>query len=131
MVGQHLEAVQPQTVDGVVELANRPVGVGRDLPLRNVGQCLNAVGVRPHRVRDEVVPDAQVRRPVQERPVDLGVVHLGDQIVGRELHVHHRRRHILLEVVLAVHSPFEAPELRRPKVCLLQRVEPSRHRLVD
>ena len=68
---------------------------------------------------------------MQEGPVDLGIVHLGDQVVVGELHVHHRGRHVLLEIVLAVDRPLEAAELRGTEVGVLQRVESSRHGLVE
>ena len=131
MVRQQLEAVKPEIGDGVVKLGNRPVGVGGDLPLGDMGERLHPVWVCPHGVRDQVVADAQVRRAVQEGPVDLGVVHLGDQLVGRELHVGHGGRHVLLEIVLTVDRPLEATGPGCPEIRLLQRVEPSRHRLVD
>ena len=106
-------------------------GSERDLPLGHVCEGLYPVGICPHGVGDEVVADAEIRRAMQEGPVDLGIVHLGDQVVGRELHVHHRGRHVLLEIVLAADRPLEAAELRGTEVGVLQRVEPSRHGLVQ
>ena len=84
-----------------------------------MGEGLYPVGIRLHGVGDEVVSDAEIRRAVQEGPVDLGIVHLGDQVVGRELHIHHRGRHVLLEVVFTVDRPLEAAELRSTKVGVL------------
>jgi hypothetical protein len=60
---------------------------------------------------------------VYQRHIHPGVVHLGNQALRRVRHVHHRRHHVLLDVILAVHSPLERAMARGPEVDVVERVE--------
>ena len=105
------------------ELLYAGVGVGGQQPLLDVGEPLDAVGIRSHAVGDELVGLAHVGRPVEERHVDADVVHLGDEVIDGERQVVDPRREGLFDVCLAVHVPLDPAVLCRPESGFLQSVE--------
>ena len=129
--GEEVQAREPLFPYGPPHLFDRGLRLRPDQPLLDVGEAQQAVREAPDTLGYEIVANAQVRRPVQHGHVDPGVVHLGHQILGRIGHVRHRRREVLLGVLLSIGGPLEPPLARDPEGDVLQRVEAGPVRLVD
>ena len=76
--------------------------------LLHIRQGLKPVRVPVHALGVELVSVAEVWRSVNQRHVNPGVIHLRYQVICKEGYIRNQRRHILLDVVLAVDPPFEA-----------------------
>ena len=79
----------------------------------------------------EIVADAQIRRPVEHRHVDPGIVHLGHEVFGGVGHVRYRRREVLLGVLLSIDGPLEPSQTPHPEGDVFQGVQAGPVRLVD